>query len=156
MNNQPIDISLVRNPRECNGCTKCCEGWLPANIYGIAMYRGKPCHFKKQGGCSIYENRPNNPCKEYKCFWLTSLEVPEWMKPDESNVILTEAKEDNIYWIELTETDTKVDSSVLSWFFMYCINKNINFAYTVNGGFNFLGSPEFLELMSKKVMSNKE
>ena len=36
--------------RSCDGCTKCCEGFLPAVIYNKYMYQGRPCHFKKKNG----------------------------------------------------------------------------------------------------------
>jgi hypothetical protein len=39
------------------------------------MYSGVPCHFKKNGGCGIYKDRPKNPCKQYKCEWLKDIEI---------------------------------------------------------------------------------
>ena len=138
----------IINNRSCDGCTKCCEGWLSATIYGKQMYRGRPCHFKSQNGCSIYEGRPEDPCKKYSCGWLEILDVPEWMKPNLVNAIISKRKNDSLEWLELTEAGSKLDSSVLSWFFMYCMNSGINFSYQVDAAYNYFGSKEFLEFMS--------
>ena len=35
--------------KECGTCTKCCEGWLGANIKGHEMYPGKPCFVAYSG-----------------------------------------------------------------------------------------------------------
>ena len=40
--------------RNCNNCTKCCEGWLSGEVNGYSFYPGRPCHFMKCDGCSIY------------------------------------------------------------------------------------------------------
>lgn len=141
--------SLFNRPiqRSCDGCTKCCEGWLEAEIYGIPMYPGRPCHFKSNSGCSIYENRPESPCKEYQCMWLTSSEIPEWMKPNEINTIVSKRQQGNISWIEIREAGSILDSSVLSWFVVYCFKNNINLCYSLNGSANYIGQGDFVRLM---------
>ena len=85
-------IKKFQNNRSCNSCTKCCDGWLAGNIYGHDMYTGKPCHFVKSDGCSIYNERPQNPCRIFKCEWLINLDIPEWLHPKKSEVIILKKK----------------------------------------------------------------
>ena len=74
--------------RSCGSCTKCCEGWAYGNIYGQELKPGTPCRFVEAGsGCSIYKNRPVEPCVVFKCAWLEDPEVPDWVKPERSGLI---------------------------------------------------------------------
>ena len=136
--------------RSCGDCKSCCEGWLWADIYGDKMYTGKPCHYICDSGCSIYENRPENPCVNYKCLWLINNSIPGWMKPNKCGVILTERQKNDIYYIEAIETGIKMDSSVLSWLFHLSIKNNINICYHINREPFFIGSKNFLEIMTQK------
>ena len=54
--------------RECGECTACCEGWLPDE--SLDMYAGKACAHCRSEGCAIYETRPEEPCRTFKCAWL--------------------------------------------------------------------------------------
>ena len=71
----------MQSKRECDGCTACCDGELILNIYG-KRYAGRPCQFNNGSGCTIYEDRPHNPCKTFECTWLrdTKYVFPEWLK----------------------------------------------------------------------------
>jgi hypothetical protein len=76
--------------RKCGTCTKCCEGYLIANIRGNPIGNGKPCIFVEIGkGCKDYENRPQEPCKSFECGWITIDEMPEEFKPSMSGVIMS-------------------------------------------------------------------
>lgn len=44
--------------RLCGDCTACCDGWLRATIYAHEMKPCTPCHFVREGCCSIYDQRP--------------------------------------------------------------------------------------------------
>ena len=74
--------------RACDGCTQCCE-WPTAEAYGFKFGNGLACTFLKGSGCGIYECRPNG-CRAFQCHWKTELSVPEWLKPNNSNVIMGE------------------------------------------------------------------
>jgi hypothetical protein len=132
--------------RECDGCTACCEGWLHGVAHGQHFQAGRPCHFKCEKGCSIYENRPEEPCRTYSCEWLNNYELPEWMKPNLSGVIITsrEYKENKVY-LEVYETGKKIDAEVLNWLFLYHYTTDIPLRVQVNGGWNNFGPQEFLE-----------
>lgn len=80
--------------RECGECTKCCE-WLKGEAYGHSFDIGKPCNFMGNGCCTIYDIRPERPCRTYFCAWAQEL-FPEWMRPDKCGAIISveQAKED--------------------------------------------------------------
>lgn len=129
--------------RSCDGCTKCCEGWLWGEAHGHKFWPGRPCHFMSNKGCSIYENRPDQPCKSFKCEWLENNEIPEWMKPDVSNVIIYKREENGKKILEFTEAGSRLDSKVLSWIFMmYADNKLCNVKYQLDGGWNYIYGKE--------------
>ena len=71
--NGHIDTAFVPDPsRNCGMCTACCDGWLTANIRGHEMRVGVPCHFRGEGGCTIYQDRPVDPCRGFHCAWRLS------------------------------------------------------------------------------------
>ena len=136
--------------RECGGCTACCQGWLSGVAHGREFYPGVPCHFIGCNGCSIYEERPESPCRTYSCEWLKNPDVPEWMKPSESNVILT-AREwthpdgSKHAYLNVVEMGKKIDSSVLNWLFRLYLRTQIPMKIQIDGGLNWYGSQEFFE-----------
>lgn len=98
------DNTLVASTvdRPCNGCTKCCDGWLTSNIYSYQMNENKPCKFSMKGsGCAIYPIRPYNPCKTFKCHWKTNFNIPEKFKPDKSNVIMIYRKYNELEFLDV-------------------------------------------------------
>jgi hypothetical protein len=136
----------VEVKRECGTCTKCCEGWLFGEAYGHSFYKGKPCHFIAIGkGCTIYAERPKDPCLVYSCAWLTNADFPEWLKPSEINAIIDFRKIYNtdIQYIKIHEAGEVLRSDVLSWLLSYAVSKGYNLYWTVNGANYWQGSPEF-------------
>lgn len=135
--------------RECDGCTACCEGWWHANIRDHEMYRGRPCFFKKGGGCSIYEDRPDDPCRRFNCAWKTDESIPFWMKPNESKVGLQWMDKDGHRWLRVEEHGKTLDVKVLNWLLHYHIETRSNIQYTIDGGWNWLGDEAFCKYMSE-------
>lgn len=143
--------------RSCEGCTKCCEGYLAGDIRGHWMgldenNERKPCFFVQQGiGCGDYENRPSVPCKVFKCEWLTNPNVPESFKPSRSGAIFSTRTVDGIEYLKLLEADDrkKLDSEVLSWAIEYTLSNGINFAWRVQKNIFWLGSEEFNIMMDR-------
>jgi len=131
--------------RECDGCTKCCEGWLHGEAYGHAFFRGRPCFFLSKK-CTIYEDRPERPCRSFVCGWKSEDIFPQWMKPDLANVIINKVSHNNVSYYVLVEAGSKLDSSVLSWMIQWALNTNNNLLYYIDGGINRIGSNEFLNL----------
>jgi len=119
------------------------------------MFAGQPCHFLEKGcrGCTIYKDRPKDPCKEYTCAWLDDPSLPAWLKPDISNVIITkktfmEDKSGSYY--QIIETGKKIDASVLNWIINWALKNQLNIHYQVDGKFHFMGTDTFHKLMNKK------
>lgn len=138
----------MKQQRECSDCTECCKGWLTANIYGKEMAFGRPCHFLSKNGCSIYKDRPIDPCVNYTCMWLTDMEIPEWLKPSESKVIMSWKKYSGGEYLEVKECGQKIDSTILNWIYIYSGQNNLNLAIEVAGSWYFRGLPEFTEEIS--------
>jgi hypothetical protein len=74
--------------KSCGDCTVCCSGALKATILEHEIGNGISCPFVCKTGCIIYETRPENPCKVFKCGWLVHPNIPDYMRPDKSGVIL--------------------------------------------------------------------
>ena len=129
--------------RSCEGCAKCCEGWLSGEAYGHAFYKGRPCFFLNKI-CTIYDVRPDKPCKSYKCGWLAEDIFPHWMKPSLSNAIITKREFENIVYYEIIEAGGSLDAKVLSWLVHWSLNTNNNILYQIDKGTNKIGSQEFL------------
>ena len=142
-------IKKFQNNRNCNGCTKCCDGWLRGNIHGHDMYIGKPCHFVKSDGCSIYNDRPDI-CKIFKCEWLINLDIPEWLYPKKSEVIILKKYINELPYFEILETGKKLSVEILNWIVLKSTNDGINVLYRINGGKHWLGSKEFCDLIKEK------
>jgi len=145
---------LKRN-RECGDCKECCTGTLYADVYGKVMDVGRPCHFLGGEGCTIYEKRPQL-CRDYQCEWLRddSTNIPEWMRPDLSKVIITQKTWGNnnqyVYWM-IAESKQKIDSEILNWVYMYVSSHNICANIEVAGRWYQMGPPEFVEHIRNNV-----
>lgn len=131
--------------RSCGDCTKCCEGWLQGEALGYKFYSGRPCHFVAIGkGCSIYAKRPKEPCQTYKCAWIESDDIPEWMKPSEVNAIVDFRKTKNgIDYISINEAGAVLSAQVLTWAIQYALKNKKNLYWKVANGEHWIGSPEF-------------
>lgn len=136
--------------RSCRDCTKCCEGFLSGSAKGHDFYAGRPCHFVQIGkGCSIYPERPADPCVAYQCMWRRSDELPEWMKPSDVHAIVDERVTDSgIGYLNIVEAGARLDVRVLSWMFQYALREGRNMLWQLDGGKQWIGSPEFVAEMS--------
>jgi hypothetical protein len=134
--------------RECGSCTKCCEGWLEGEALGHKFYPGKPCHYVTIGkGCNSYALRPKEPCVIYKCGWIGNIDLPDWLKPNQSNVIVNYATIEDVTFIRLIETGQTLSSKALTWVLKYALSHQINLAWTIDGELHWIGSTEFNLLM---------
>lgn len=136
--------------RQCGDCTKCCEGFLSGEAKGKTFYPSKPCHFVTIGkGCTIYKDRPKDPCVSYRCAWLTDENLPEWFKPNEINAIIDVRKIKDIPYINVVEAGETLRANVLSWLIQYAMNNNLNLRWMVSGGAYWIGNKEFLDAMNE-------
>ncbi len=140
--------------KTCGTCTKCCDGWLSATIRGHDMFAGQPCFFVEQGvGCKDYENRPEDPCKTYSCFWLKNDEMPDKFKPELSNVILNFNHSENIPYLVLNPAPDKPSAELLSWVFVHVIKNNYNFKWRLDKDYvwSWIGTLEFCQAMEREL-----
>ena len=140
--------------RTCGTCTECCKGWLWGDAYGKPFYSGHPCHFLGNGYCTIYDKRPESPCRTYLCAWMRSDEFPEWFKPENSKVVMTFrnwGKNNENTYVEVRECGQKIDSSVLNWIFLDVLNNNRCYKIQIDNGWNNYGTPEFLEWVRNNI-----
>jgi hypothetical protein len=145
------NLLTILNQKSCQDCTKCCDGWLKANINGIEMYKHKPCYLVESGvGCTSYELRPKDPCKSFKCEWLINPFFPESLKPSLSNVIITREQENGIAYLALTIAGEDASAEVLSWMINYCADENKNLVWLLNTTVGYNGTAEFCNLMKIK------
>ncbi len=143
----------VIQERSCGTCTKCCEGWLSANIRGHEMHPGKPCFFLADGKCTDYEGRPNT-CKSYNCAWKSEPETfPEWMRPDRTGVIISKitlpSRADLTHY-EVAESGGCLDVKTLNWLIQWSLDTGVNLFYEISGKHHVIGSPAFKQSMSGK------
>jgi len=132
------DTNEIKPVRTCDGCTQCCRGHVVGQAHGHEFSLGKPCFFVGDKGCSIYDDRPVDPCQSFKCEWLGSDYLPMWMRPDLSKVIVVRTQYADGEWIELVEAGQKMDSAVLSWILIWAANNKQNVRYLVDGGWNWI------------------
>jgi hypothetical protein len=147
-----IPIEVIEQPkRECDGCTKCCDGWLFGTAHNHEFWPGKKCHFVGVGGCSIYNQRPEDPCKTFSCVWKFDERIPNWMKPNLVNAIVVQRQLNEHSYIEIHEAGGRLDPTVLSWFFMkYATGVFTNIRYQLDGGWQSIGSLDFLDALNGK------
>lgn len=138
-----ISKEAPKTDRTCDGCAECCKGWLAGEAYGEKFYPGKKC-FYLQETCSIYETRPVDPCQGYSCYWLATDDLPMWMRPDLSKVIVSKINRKGIQFYEITECGQKIDPEVLSWMTVWALNNGKNIKYQMSGGAHKIGSKEFV------------
>jgi hypothetical protein len=137
--------------RTCGTCTKCCEGYITATIRGQEVSPGKPCFLLQIGkGCVDYDNRPDDPCKMFECEWLANMQVPDWLYPDKSGVIIHNQKIERIPYLRMTPTTNLPSRSALVWFLAHGIKNNINICWVDAEGEHWSGDTIFEEAMERR------
>ena len=147
---EEIDLLAVLRSKSCSGCTKCCEGYLSANIKGHEMSLGKPCPFViKDVGCADYKTRPVDPCVGFECEWRRNPYFEDWLSPKVSGVVFTRQvlKPKNLMYLKLTEAGSSLTPEVLNWAVKYAEKNSLNLVW--DGG--YVGSSEFVSEMSRVV-----
>ncbi len=55
----------------------------------MSLAPGHPCQHLCANGCSIYTERPENPCRNFDCGWkLRGSPLPDDMRPDQCGAIV--------------------------------------------------------------------
>ena len=131
--------------RSCEGCTKCCEGWLQGDVRGHSMYPGKPCFFVSIGvGCKDYDNRPDFPCKDFKCEWIVNDDLPNSLMPKDSNIIVVFDDVNGIRYARAVRAGDKVDKDSVEWYIRYYKDREINFWFELDNVNYVIGTNDFI------------
>jgi hypothetical protein len=139
----------IQVTKSCGNCSACCSGRLTATVYGHEIFNGRPCAFLLEKKCSIYNQRPEDPCKKYLCAYLQLDWMPMWMRPDQCGVLISIFKTKNgTEYLQAVEYDRKMPAEVLS--FLIQANRakqpySENIAYQIDGGTQVIGSEEFIK-----------
>ena len=123
--------------KQCGTCTKCCDGTTVGGvIYGHVYGNRKPCYFLDSANkkCGIYKDRPDDPCKSYKCMWLKYDDVPIWMKPENSNVTVSAIDYNNNKFLIINAQSNDYSAKVLSYVMNYAQKNNMNLIYDLSWG----------------------
>jgi hypothetical protein len=145
-------METSNNTRECNGCTACCEGWLTGEVNGHKFSPSVPCYYKTSAGCSIYKDRPQEPCKSFSCDWIINESFPEWMKPTESGTlsfIRPFPKKDGSVMSYRTVVETRPMATEVLFFYMrQFLADNIPLRIQLNGNWHFFGPQDWVEAVA--------
>ncbi|MDB5775026.1 MAG: hypothetical protein JWP38_1159 [Herbaspirillum sp.] len=134
--------------RECGSCTACCDGWMAGTIRGHDMQPGTPCHFVRDGGCSIYDERPQSPCRNFSCGWVRpDSPFPDEFRPDRLGVIIAPIKWRGQPAYLLCSAGRDPDEALLDWMRSFAARTGRPFFYEIAGEKMGFGPPAFQQDM---------
>lgn len=124
--------------KECGTCTACCEGSLHGVIKGndfgltqdIVLSPGVPCFFLDKG-CTVYEIRPTEPCRSFQCIWLSINDCPDYVKPEQSGLILDIFTKLDPFerYVRITRIREDYSKEAITWAIEYAKKNGINYRY---------------------------
>ena len=121
--------------RKCQPCTACCEGHLELGDDLQVSKETGACTHCINSACNIYVSRPKHPCQSFECLWLMDKSpLPNWMRPDQSRVIIALNKIKNTDHIALValQMDEKIPQRTLKWLKKYTAKYKIYLALIDN------------------------
>jgi len=146
----------VAGQRECGTCTACCDGWVVGTIEGHEMKPGTPCHFRGAGCCTIYERRPQDPCRSFVCGWLApGSPFPESFRPDRLGVMILHTRWRSQPAYILRSAGRDPDERLLAWMREFSMRTGRPFFYEEDGERYGFGPPEFQQEMAVKVQAGE-
>jgi hypothetical protein len=144
----------IASERQCGPCTACCDGWLKIEVQGHQVDRSKPCPFSANHRCTIYDTRPQDPCREFICGWLSQASpLPKWMRPDKANMIVLPA---NFTWqghpvdIAVAAGD-RPKTKALEWLKAFCTARKRLLLYQVAEEWYAFGPPMFQQETHERI-----
>jgi len=144
-------VSGEHGARQCGSCTACCDGWVKGTIFGHEMKPGRPCHFRGEGCCTIYERRPVDPCRNFVCGWLQEESpFPEEFKPDRLGVLIIPVRWRAKTAYILRSAGRDPDEPLLAWMREFSLKTDRPFFYERSGERFGFGPREFqIEMLAK-------
>lgn len=149
-----VDLIAALAAKSCKNCTKCCEGYLSANIRGHEMTLGTPCFFVTQNvGCREYDLRPTDPCVGFECEWKRNPYFEEWLSPNNSGILFSRQylKPSNIPFLQITEAGATLTPKILTWAIKYSEKNLLNLMWKEGTITKFVGSTDFLKAISETL-----
>lgn len=126
--------------KSCGSCQRCCDGTYTDNINGHMMGNGVPCFFLGEAGCTIYDKRPDQPCRSYQCLWLQFENVPDYMKPENSGAIIDLRQlKDGTQYIMIEGKEAEYSAQVFLYSMEFAQQRKISLVYRRHGGLAFMG-----------------
>ncbi len=137
--------------RSCGSCTACCDGWLTGSVLGHELAPGKPCRFRGNGGCTVYDDRPHDPCRGFVCGWLLQgSPFPESFRPDRLGVIIiVKGWRDRLAFV-LAPAGRNPDAKLLEWMREHSLATGRPFLFNLEGRQRGFGSEEFQKEILEK------
>jgi hypothetical protein len=121
-------------------------------VEGHEMKPGQPCFFRAEHHCSIYERRPEHPCRDFVCGWLREgSPFPEDFRPDRLGVMVIPMRWRGREAFVLRSAGRDPDEDLLAWMRDLSARTGSPFFYERDGGRYGFGPPEFQAEMSERV-----
>ena len=150
----PADAAAAS--RTCGPCTACCEGWAEGEIRGHRMHAGQHCHFLREGACTIYDERPQSPCRNFVCAWLQpDSPFPEHFRPNQVGVIIVPMRWRERAAFVLLSAGRDPDDQTLAWMKAYAQATGSPFYYQRGGERIGYGPPEFQQEMLARLAQDQ-
>jgi hypothetical protein len=147
-----VSVTIPAISRSCGTCTACCDGWLKATIRGHEMKPGTPCHFRGKGCCTIYDERPADPCRGFVCGWLApGSPFPDTFRPDKLGIIIKAEswRTRRVYVLHYAGRDP--DESVLAAMREISNTTGACIRFVLNGRPVYFGPVEFQQEMEARA-----
>lgn len=148
----PVHTASGHTARDCGSCTACCDGWMAGMINGHEMKPGTPCHYVREGACSIYAERPESPCRTFSCAWVVAdSPFPDEFRPDRLGVIIVRIKwrEQLAYLLRSAGHDP--DAALLGAMQRFSMQTGRPFFYEIAGEKLGFGPPAFQQDMLQRA-----
>ncbi len=98
------------------------------------MFAGQQCHFLNAGACSIYEERPQSPCRNFVCAWLMpGSPLPENFRPDRVGVIAVPMRWRDAQAYVLLSAGNDPQPEMLEWMKAFAQRSGSPFFYQQDG-----------------------
>ena len=138
--------------KSCGTCKRCCDGTYMGNIKGHVMGNGRPCHFLGKNGCTIYDSRPEKPCREFECLWLEFDEVPDYMKPEVAGAIVNaRSLDDGTRYLVIEGHESEYSAQVFFYTVEFAEKNNMSLVYRRNGQVSLMGDPAVCAKIIEKL-----
>src|SRR5215813_787758 len=146
-----VRFPISASTRSCGGCTACCEGWLSTKVLGQELKPGSSCRYRGAGGCTIYSERPVDPCRNFICGWLVpGNPFPEDFRPDKLKVIFVPKRWRNRIAYIVAAAGREIDDAFVQSVIVFSRKTGIPFVCMKQDGEYAIGPAAFRQEMLEK------